>query len=230
MPKVVHHLFKSDEKHLEQIEESLLLGASDLAKEGSIEHIEIEDVINKAQVSRGTFFKVFSSVDGLFKALGQKLTNEIMAHALSHSPKIPNPAIRVAIKTKRALLFATNAPFLASLVLKTEWPSSNPNDLMYQDIEKDFIEGVSQGYFSDMSPSIGVNLILGCLRGAVRDILEKKQSEEYLNQVVCQILVSLGVDAKIAGAISNTPSSAFPVPPKGIAATVLSLQDHTKTD
>jgi len=88
MPKVVHHLFKSDEKHLEQIEESLLLGASDLAKEGSIEHIEIEDILNKAQVSRSTFYKIFNSADGLFKALGQKLTNELMAYALSHFPEI----------------------------------------------------------------------------------------------------------------------------------------------
>ena len=46
MPKVVHHLFQSDEKHLEQIEESLLLSASDLAKDNAIENIEIDDLVN----------------------------------------------------------------------------------------------------------------------------------------------------------------------------------------
>ena len=77
MPKVVHHLFKSDEKHLEQIEESLLLGASDLAKNTGIENIKIDDLVNKAEVSRSTFYKVFHSVDGLFKELGKKISNEI---------------------------------------------------------------------------------------------------------------------------------------------------------
>ncbi|MBU3618565.1 TetR/AcrR family transcriptional regulator [Polynucleobacter sp. JS-Fieb-80-E5] len=230
MPKVVHHLFKSDEKHLEQIEESLLLSASDLAKEGSIEHIEIEDILNKAQVSRSTFYKIFNSADGLFKALGQKLTNEMVAYALSHSPEIPNPAIRVVIKTKQALLFAAKAPFLASLALKTEWPSSDPNHVMYKDIEKDFIEGKTQGYFSDMPPSIGTNMIIGCLRGAVKDLLESKQSDDYADKVVYQILISLGVDSKTAAALSKSSVSAFPVPPKGMASNIASLQNHTKTD
>jgi hypothetical protein len=230
MPKVVHHLFKSDEKHLEQIEESLLLGASDLIKNTSVENINIDDLVNKAEVSRSTFYKVFHSVDGLFKELGKKLTNEITEYTLSHSPQIPDAASRVAIKTKRALLFVTKAPFLASLLLKAEWPSSDPNHMMYKDIEKDFIDGKAQGYFSDMPPSIGTNLILGCLRGAAKDILETKQPDDYADKVVYQILISLGVDQKIADELSKSPTSAFSLPPTGMTSSVVSLQNHTKTD
>lgn len=230
MPKVVHHLFKSDEKHLEQIEESLLLGASDLIKNTSVENINIDDLVNKAEVSRSTFYKVFHSVDDLFKELGKKLTNEILAYGLSHFPEIPDPASRVAIKTKRALHFVNSSPFLASLLLKAEWPSSNPSHMMYKDIEKDFIDGKAQGYFSDMPPSIGTNLILGCLRGAAKDILETKQPDDYADKVVYQILISLGVDSKTADALSKSPVSAFPVPPKGIASNIAALENHTKTD
>jgi hypothetical protein len=230
MPKVVHHLFKPDEKHLEQIEESLLLGASDLAKDTDIENIQIDDLVNKAEVSRSTFYKLFNSVDGLFKELGKKLTNEITEYTLSHSPQIPDAAARVAIKTKRALLLVTKAPFLASLLLKAEWPSSDPNQMMYKDIEKDFIEGKAQGYFSDMSPSIGTNLILGCLRGAAKDMLENKQPDDYVDKVVYQILISLGVDQKIADELSKSPASALSVPPKGVASNVVSLQNHPKPD
>ena len=230
MPKIVHHLFKHDEKHLEQIEESLLLSASDLVKDTAIENIEIDDLVNKAEVSRSTFYKVFHSVDGLFKELGKKLTNEITEYSLSHSPQIPDAASRVAIKTKRALLFVTKVPFLASLLLKAEWPSSDPNHMMYKDIEKDFIDGKAQGYFSDMPPSIGTNLILGCLRGAAKDILETKQPDDYADKVVYQILISLGVDQKIAAELSKSPTSAFSLPPTGMASNVVSLQNHTKTD
>ena len=231
MPKIVHHLFNSDEKHLEQIEESLLLGASDLAKDNSIENIEIEDIVNQAQVSTSTFYKVFNSVDSLFKKLGQKLTNEITAYALSHTPVIPDLTMRVSIKTRRALHFVNNAPFLASLLIKAEWPSSNPNHMMYKDIEKDLLEGIMQGSFSDVSPSIGVNLILGCLRGAVKDILEKKQSEEYINQIAYQILISLGVDQKTADAVSKSPIlESLPVPPIRLVSNVLPTQDSNKAD
>jgi len=231
MPKIVHHLFQPDEKHLEQIEESLLLSASDLAKDNAIENIEIEDLVNNAEVSRSTFYKVFQSVDSLFKRLGQKLANEITAYALSHTKVIPDLTVRVSIKTKRALHFVNNAPFLASLLLKEEWPSSNPNHMMYKDIEKDLVEGINQGYFSDISPSIGVNLILGCLRGAVKDILEKKQSDEYINQIAYQILISLGVDQKTADTVSKTPIlESLPVPPIRLVSNLLPTQDGNRAD
>jgi AcrR family transcriptional regulator len=230
MPKVVHHLFKPDEKHLEQIEESLLLSASDLAKDTAIENIEIEDIVNKAQVSPSTFYKVFHSVDGLFKKLGQRLTNELMEHVLSQTPEIADVASRVAIKTRKGLLIATQSPFLASLGLKAGWPSSNPDDILYKDIEKDFIEGVKQGYFTDISPSIGVNIILGCFRGGVRDILEKKHTAEYADKVIFQLLISLGVDSKTADKVSKSSATELPMPTKGLVSNVLSIQDRTKAD
>jgi len=229
MPKIVHHLFQPDEKHLEQIEESLLLSASDLAKDNAIENIEIDDLVNKAQVSHSTFYKVFHSVDGLFKRLGQKLTNELTEYVLSQNPEIQDATTRVAIKTKRALLTASHMPFLASLLLKAEWPSADPNHAMYKDIEKDFIDGLAQGSFSDMPPSIGANLILGCLRGAVKDIIETKHPKDYADKAVCHMLISLGVDPKIADALSKTSTSPLPTPPKGIISNVVSSQDPGKT-
>ena len=230
MPKIVHHLFNSDAKHLEQIEESLLLGATDLAKHNSIENIQIEDIVNQAQVSGSTFYKVFNSVDSLFRRLGQKMSNELTEYVLSQNIEIQDAATRVANKTKRALLTASKMPFLASLLLKAEWPSADPNHAMYKDVEKDFIDGLAQGSFSDMPPSIGANLILGCLRGAVKDIIETKHPKDYVDQAVCHMLISLGVDPKIADELSKTSTSPFPMPPKGIISNVVSLQDPTRTD
>ena len=122
----------------------------------------------------------------------------MMEYFLCHSPQIPDVAKRVATKTKWALLIATSVPFLTKLLLKAEWPSLDPNHILYKDIEKDFLEGVSQGYFSDIPPSVGVNIIIGCLRGGCKDLLEKRQPEDYVNKVVCQVLIGLGVDEERA--------------------------------
>jgi len=230
MQKVVHHLFKPDKKHFDELEESLLSSASLLAKDTAIQNIEIKDLINKSEVSRSTFHKIFNSVDGLFKRLGQKLTNEFTEYVLSQNLEIQDPATRIAIKTKRALLTASDMPFLVSLLLKAEWPSTDPNHAMYKDIEKDFIDGLAQGCFSDMPPSIGANLIIGCLRGAVKDIIETKQPKDYADKVVCQILISLGVDPKTADELSKSPTSAFPTPPGGIISDLVLPQDPSRTD
>jgi hypothetical protein len=225
MAKVINHLFGPDELHLKKLEESLFLAASELAKKNLVENIGVEAIVNEAQVSRKTFYKIFKSADVLFGLLGKKLINEMMEYFLCHSPQIPDVAKRVATKTKWALLIATSMPFLTKLLLKAEWPSLDPNHILYKDIEKDFLEGVDQGYFSDIPSSVGVNIIIGCLRGGCKDLLEKRQPEDYVNKVVCQVLISLGVDEERAYEISTSPTADFSaLPIRGLVSKVLTTQ------
>ncbi len=231
MPTVVHHLFSTDEKHVDEIEESILVAASDLIRDKSIESIAIDDILHKTKVSQASFYKIFNSVDGLFKTLARRLTNELISNCLSHIPETPNIVVRVALKSKIALLILAKSPFLSQVLVKAEWPSSNPDHIMYKDIEKDLMQGIKQGHFSDVSPSIGVNIILGCLRGAARDLLEKKQSELYIDQVLCQILISLGVDSKTADLTTKSLTLEIPpLPTKGLLSTIMSLKNQTKID
>lgn len=232
MENITHHLFKADQKHLDQINESILFGASELARDHSIESIQIEDVVIRSQVSRSTIHKLFITVDGLYKRLAQRLTNEMAENCLHNLPEIPDIAIRVATKTKMALLIADKLPFLSRLALKEEWPSANPDHLIYRDIEKDIEEGIKLGCFSNMPPSIGANIIIGSLRGAFEEILQKKQPKEYSNQVVYQILISLGVSQETACQISETSAPAIPpLPAEGLVSKVVSLEGlETKAD
>jgi hypothetical protein len=225
MENITHHLFKADQEHLDQINESVLLGASELARDHSIETIRIEDVVVRSQVSRSTIHKLFITVDGLYKRLAQKLMNEMAEHFLHHLPQSPDIAIRVATKTKLALLVADKLPFLSRLLLKAEWPSTHHDHLLYRDIEKDIEEGIRLGCFSNIPPSIGVNIIIGSLRGAIEEILQKKQSAEYANQVVYQILISLGVNQENASLISKASAPAIPpLPSGGLTSKVVSLE------
>ena len=225
MPKIVHHLFAPDDQHKGQIEERLLISAAYLAANKPIASIKIDEVINNAQTSKRAFNSLFRSVDGLFKTLGQKMTNEMLENAIAQLPENQDAAIRMATKTKCALLLASKMPFLCYLLLKAEWPTSGPGQLIYTDIEKDIAEGIQQGCFTDMPPTIGVNIVLGGLRGAVKDIIEKTQPEQYLTQVPTQILVSLGVNHQTAQLISQGPAvEPPPLPPESLASKVLSLK------
>jgi hypothetical protein len=151
--------------------------------------------------------------------------NELAEHFLHHLPQSPDIAIRVATKTKLALLVADKLPFLCRLLLKAEWPSTNHDYLLYRDIEKDIEEGIRLGCFSNMPPSIGVNIIIGSLRGAIEEILQNKQPAEYANQVVYQILISLGVNQENASLISKASAPAIPpLPSEGLTSKVVSLE------
>jgi hypothetical protein len=229
MGEVVQNIFRYEEKHLARIEESVFSAAHDLARSSSIENVEIEHVLNRAQISRNTFHKLFHSVDGLFRKLGQRLTNEAFAHYEPYLTATPDVARRVANKTRLGLRIIANAPFFGQLALRAEWPSCDPRHMMYQDIEKDIREGIEQGCFSDMPPSVGVSIILGCLRGAVRDHCAEKQSEAYINQTVLQVLISLGLDHEAALSISKVPAPELPtLPSKGLASKVFAVEGYDK--
>ena len=72
MGEVVQNLFRYEEKHLERIEERVFSAAYDLARNNHIQHVEIAHVLGRSQVSRNTLCKLFSTVEGLYKKLGQK--------------------------------------------------------------------------------------------------------------------------------------------------------------
>ena len=225
MPTIVHHPFRADEKTIEQIEDRILLGASALASKAEIDQIKVEDVVREASVSRPALRRLYGSVADLLRVLGRRLTNELTANCLAQSPEMPDVVVRVATKTRWALLTVAEFPVVTRLLLKAEWPSTDARHLMYRDVERDVVEGIRQGVFADMPPSIGVNLVLGCLRGSARDIINEGCSNDYINQVVSRILLGLGVDKAIAHAVMNRPALALPpMPSRGLASSVLSLQ------
>jgi hypothetical protein len=242
MALIVHHPFGADETFLEQIEERILMGASALANDAPIDQIEIEDVVRQSGVSRPALQSAYGSVTDLFRELGQRLTNELTVTCLAqwpdgrgnsegpeepHVPRVPHVPhvlVRVATKTRWALLIAAQWPLVTRLALKAEWPSSDPGHLMYRDVERDILEGIRAGCFSDMPPAIGVSLVLGCLRGAARDIAQQECADDYIRQVVFSLLLGLGANKAIVNVLVSLPASELPaMPTTGLASRVLSL-------
>ena len=118
----------------------------------------------------------------------------------------------------------TGIPLLGRLMLKTEWPFGDVQNKGYQDIQKDIAAGIAQGCFTEMPLEIGANLVVATLRVTVQDILSSTHTEEYEDQVIYTLLLSLGVDPKRANEISNIPVDQLPdLPKKGLVGKILKL-------
>ena len=75
-----------------------------------------------------------------------------------------------------------------------------------------------------MPLEIGTNLVVATLRIAVQDTLNSTQTEDYENQVIYTLLLSLGVDAKKADEISKIPFEQLPdLPKKGLVGKLLAV-------
>ena len=224
MTKIIYHLFGEDKKQHRQVRSQLVLSSPELVSAKPADTIKPDDVALQAQVSRGTFFKCFRSVEDLLNTSAKQLGQEILQPIKSVGDTINDSAMRLATKTRLAIRLATRIPLLGKLMLKVEWPFGDSQHKGYRDIKKDIEEGIRQGCFTDMPLEIAVNLVLSTLRSSVQEMLASPQTQDYEDQVIYHLLLSLGVEATTANEISKIPFEQLPnLPKSGLVGKVLTL-------
>ena len=224
MAKIIHHLFGNNKKQHSQVRSQLVSASTELVSIKPPNEIKVEDVTEHAQVSRDTFFQCFRSVNDLLnvsaKQAGRELTSPI---ALAGSTILDMP-LRMAAKTRMAIRLLTGTPLLGRLMLKAEWPFTDMQHKGYLDIKKDIAQGIEQGCFTNMPPEIAANLVISILRGAIQEMIDSPQPQDYEDQVIYHLLLSLGVNAAEAEKISNIPLEQLPdLPKKGLVGKILKL-------
>ena len=224
MPKVINHLFSEDKEQHQQVRAKIVLTSPELVSSKPAHEIEVDDVTEQAQVSRGTFYKCFRSVDDLLNVSAKQAAQELMPPIVLAASTILDVPMRLATKTRIAIRLFTSMPMLGKLMLKTEWPFKDAQHKGYKDVQLDVAQGIEQGCFTDMPLEIAVNLVLSTLRGAVRDILDSAQPQDYEDLVIYHLLLSLGVDTETAQQISKIPLEQLPTfKKKGLVGKFLTL-------
>ena len=224
MAKIIHHLFRDDKKQHQQVHARLVSSSPDLISTESINEIKVEDVATHAGVSKAAFYKCFRSVEDLLNTSAKQAGVELLIPIHLVGSTISDIALRTATKTRIAIRMMTGMPLLGRLMLKTEWPFGDSRHKGYRDIQRDIAAGIAQDCFTDMPLEIGTNLVVATLRIAVQDTLNSTQTEDYENQVIYTLLLSLGVDAKKADEISKIPFEQLPdLPKKGLVGKLLAV-------
>ena len=229
MDKVTDHRVRVAAARREEMQDRLLLSALALASDKSIHEIGIEEIIEYAQVSRGTFYKYFSSVPQLFALLAKKISNEMIGAFDSFIPDIPDAAIRVSVSTRIGMRLLTNIPLLGKLMLQIQWPNPDPEVNGFKSIERDIKLGISQGRFNKMPPAMGVSLVVGSMIGGVSAMLIKPPAKGYEDLVTQHILLGLGMSGQEASELSTLPLPELPpLPMIGIMGKIFALNEANK--
>ena len=224
MTKVIHHLFNDEAKARRKAKDRIISGFAEVAADEHLEEIKIESILQKAEVSQGTFFKCFNSIEGLFQDTAKKIAQEVFPEVRQSLQAESDIAILVATKTRLGIRLLVAAPALAKIALKIKWPVRDTELKILQDIKKDVEEGIKQGRFADIPSSIGVSLVFGTLKSSIQEMLSDTCPADYEDQAIYQMLVGLGVEAESALKISKIPMSDLPLLPNGgIAGKVLRL-------
>jgi len=189
---------RREEMHLHLLVSGLLL-----ASIKPIHEIEIEDVIKHAQVSRGSFYNYFQSLQALYDELARKLMQELFSEIEILAPRHSDTVERLASTIRLLIRLLVKYPVLGSFITKIQWPQKNQNWELFQAITRDISLGIDEGKFTNMPVSIGANIAIGSIIGGVHTMLLERFAEGFEDKIANQVLIGLGVTTQAACAYSQ---------------------------
>ena len=224
MLKIQDHRVRVAASRREEMQNSLMFSALVLASDRSIHEIDVDDIIQHAEVSRGSFYKYFPSVQALIPALADQLAQELTAEIDAITHQISSTATRLVISAKLTMRRLVKAKVLGNFLIQLPWPSQNPEVNVFKNLTLDIELGIKEGLFSKMPASIGCNLFVGSLIGGIHVMLGKCSSASYENKVLYQALIGLGLDAKTADEVLKVPVPSLPkLPGTGLLGKIAAL-------
>jgi hypothetical protein len=224
MLKIQDHRVRVAATRREEMQNSLMFSALVLASDKSIHEIDVDDVIQHAEVSRGSFYKYFPSVQALLPALASQLAHELTAEIDAITHQIPSTATRLVISAKLTMRRLVKAKVLGNFLIQLPWPSQNPEVNVFKNLSSDIELGIKEGLFSKMPASIGCNLFVGSLIGGIHVMLGKSSSASYENKVLYQALIGLGLASTTADELLKAPVPSLPkLPATGLLGKIAEL-------
>ena len=189
----------------ERMRARLFASAMKLVAEKGLAATSIDDVIAAAEVSRGTFYKYFSSPDALVRELAVTIANELIGMAepvvLSHT----DPAERVSSGMRLVARLAIDHPLAAAFLVRLGWPDARGPSLLLEFVKRDLSAGIREGRFARMPIALALNVVTGTVLGATHCMLEPGCQSDFAEQSAAAALRGLGLDAKSAERIARSP-------------------------
>jgi AcrR family transcriptional regulator len=224
MLKIQDHRVRVAASRREEMQNSLMFSMLVLASENSIYAIDVDDIIKHAEVSRGSFYKYFPSVQALIPALANQLAHELTTEIDEITHQIPDIATRLVVTAKLTMRRLVKAKVLGNFLIQLPWPSQNPEFKIFKNINSDIELGIKEGLFTKMPASIGCNLFIGGLIGGIHVMLGKSSSASYENKVLYPALIGLGLDAKMADELLKALVPSLPkLPDTGLLGKIATL-------
>jgi len=169
----------------------------------------IDDVIQAAEVSRGTFYKYFDAPDTLFDALALELVNDIIRMAEPAVVRFDDPAHRVSTGMRLTIRLAMTNREVAGFLVRLGWPEMRGGRVLLDFVERDLEQGMRQQRFVAMPMRLATNIVSMTVLGSVHAMLSMRSPKDFAEQAVASALRALGVEGKDAVRIATME---LPVP------------------
>ena len=186
-----------------QTRERLLDAAILVIGEKGFDASSVEDFVAAANVSRGTFYNYFPTMEDLLRAVRRKLTDALMAVLDAHLPSSIPASSRLATRLHSHFALVSHDPAWGWVVMRLDATRLGRTPAMEESFDRMYREGVAAGEFRPADPLAVRSLTFGTSRMVQRDILLGLATPEHKERVVALLLVTFGLTPEDAERISR---------------------------
>lgn len=165
----------------------------------------IDDVIQHAGVSRGSFYNYFKTYEELLEAVAVQVGEDLVRIVDPAVCKYDDPLLRLALALRLLLNLMQRAPVLAAFVARLGWPEENRLPEGIQSVTRDILEGMRTGVLAVESSRVALDVCLGTFFGAAHTLVREKVPNSYPEAISECILNALSAEAVRATEAMATP-------------------------
>ena len=172
-------------------------------------YARIEDVAEKAGVTRATFYNHFSGMAELRDALTAEVTHDFLEAVTKAISRLPDARNRSACAVRFYLRRACSDTRWAWSMINMSAAGTLFGAETFRQAEQTLREGMAEGVFALPSVELGRDLLLGTTLAAMASIVRGGMPDDYPEAVAGRILFGLGVPFEDAMVCAQTPLPPF---------------------
>ena len=193
-----NHRTRTGASRREKMRARLIEGALLVFARHGIEGSVIDEVIDTADVSRGTFYNYFGTHEELLTAVAEEVGNQMLLVVDPVVSRYADPAVRVACGVRLSLMMARAHPHLAAFISRVGPPALGSQSLVTEYLPRDLSGGMATGRFSQLHPRLAFDLVTGPVLAGFHTLLNEPVPVTYPQEMAQAVLQSLGVAKAMA--------------------------------
>lgn len=182
----------------------------------------IEDLIEQAQVSRGTFYNYFRTTEEVMAAVLQVVGNELLSLVDLAIADRSDPAERLACGVRMVLQMARHFPHAGRFISRVGVTRSMDHLPALGYLLRDLVEATEAGRFNLVDPMLGLDLVVGTTSAALFSLsMRTDLTDTYPQEITFHILLGLGMTRTAARKLVDKPIQAVQLPPESLLVRTL---------
>jgi AcrR family transcriptional regulator len=176
----------------ERTRTALIVAGRRLFSERPVDAVSIDDIVQTAEVAKGSFYNHFTDREALVRAISKEIRARIEHGIDCANAGVDDPARRVARACCTYLRFALDDPERAGVLVRVHSGHTSPKAPLNRGLVDDISNGLSSGRFRVATLESGVLYVLGVTQMALTRIVQEPSPTLAVNlaQQMCAMLLS----------------------------------------